>query len=175
MMTIEELAATVELLASRVAALEARLPAAPRAALRQLEPEGATITEYMDRVPALLAGDQLDQLFEKTLLEHPEVARAGDFIMSELRADFALALRYIASRARLAEVDKTKHLQNWIVVIENWHLDRRESSSITIPALLLAAFADGIAVEIGRHPWTGFLGLSEKPRQTAPIERSAAA
>jgi hypothetical protein len=174
---LEELTATIAVLTARVASLETRVPSAPRAGLLQMQPEGATVTEYLDHVPALPAASEVDRLFENTLREHPElVLDSRYFKMSELRVGFAAALRYVASRGRLAVVDKSRNLRDWHIICENWHIDRHESSgAITGPAFLLAVYASGIPVEIGRDVFKTYLGISEKAGQTAPVQRSAAA
>jgi hypothetical protein len=192
MTEIEELAATVASLLSRVTALETRLPA-PRAALRQLEPEGACVTEHIERIPPLPPGEKIDLLFEAALRERAALLRLepvgdivwvngggllarGNFRTKDLRRGFAEALQFIISKTQLGEVDKTKNLSKWFDIVEDWYFGRRESgSSISAPAFLLAAFAAGIPVEVGRDVWTTFIGLSEQPGQTAPIQRSAAA
>lgn len=175
MITIEELAATVGALASRVAALEVRVPPGPRAGPLQLADHdgAATVTEFLDRVPALPA--DLDQLFENTLAAHPEVLPRAGIAPQELRRDFETALRYVQSRAQLAVVDKKLNLRDWLIIVEDWHLSRHESNWITGPALLLAALAAGVPIEVGRDVWSTHLALSEKPRRTAPVQRSAAA
>jgi hypothetical protein len=156
MITLEELMATVGALASRVAALEARVPLAPHLASRA-EHDGGTIVTRGDPIAPMPAREFLDKLLVATRAAHPEVRPAEPRDLSDahleaaLGTDFAICYHGLAHCPRRSDIDERTSVTTWIDRLMNWRMDNGLSNtSVWGAAFIYAALAHGdIQVAIG--------------------------